>query len=284
MDGTGPLAHNGAIEGGVVKGLWAGLAFAGALCGVAVADDAIPLPRPRPATPFVPMTYAEAAAGLTLPAEITHAPSACRARLDAIATVEALPHLIGPSECGGGDMVRLSAALLPGGKRIPIVPAPELRCEMAEAIAAWLRDEVAPTFADNALASVENYDSYECRGRNRIVGAKTSEHGKGNALDIRAFRLADGKRIEPTDMHVVRDLREKLRTGACSRFTTVLGPGSDGYHESHIHLDLAERRGGYRMCQWAVRDLPKAVAQIPLPLPRPNFPAENGTVDDKRKL
>ena len=267
-----------------MKGVWAGLALIGVLCGAAVADDRVPLPRARPAMPFIPMTYADAAAGLALPVEITSTPSACRGRLDAIAVVEALPHLLGPGECGGGDMVRLSAALLPGGKRVPIVPAPELRCEMAEAIAAWLRDEVTPMFADNALASVENYDSYECRGRNRIVGAKTSEHGKGNALDIRSFRLADGKRIEPTDIHVTHDLREKLKTGVCSRFTTVLGPGSDGYHESHIHLDLAERRGGYRMCQWAIRDPAKEVAQIPLPVPRPNFPGENGAVDDKRKL
>ncbi len=266
-----------------MKGALAGLALAVVLCGAAAAADT-PLPRPRPPSPFEPKSYAEATAGLTLPAEITRAPSACRARLDAIAVVEALPHLIGPGECGGGDMIRLTAAVLPNGKRVPIVPAPELRCEMAEAIAAWLRDEVVPMFADNALASVENYDSYECRGRNRIIGAKISEHGKGNALDIRAFRLADGKRIEPTDIHAVHELREKLRTGVCSRFTTVLGPGSDGYHESHIHLDLAERRGGYRMCQWAVRDPPKEVAQIPLPTPRPNFPAENGVVDDKRKL
>jgi hypothetical protein len=47
---------------------------------------------------------------------------------------------------------------------------------------------------------------------------------------------------------------------------TVLGPGSDGYHESHIHLDLAERRGNYRTCQWDVRD-PAPI--VPLPRPRP---------------
>jgi hypothetical protein len=33
----------------------------------------------------------------------------------------------------------------------------------------------------------------------------------------------------------------------------VLGPGSDGYHEEHIHLDLAERSHGFRICQWDVR-------------------------------
>jgi hypothetical protein len=36
----------------------------------------------------------------------------------------------------------------------------------------------------------------------------------------------------------------------------VLGPGSDGYHEEHIHLDLAERRNGYKLCQWELREPP----------------------------
>ena len=58
-------------------------------------------------------------------------------------------------------------------------------------------------------------------------------------------------------------------------FNFVLGPGSDGYHEDHVHVDLADRRSGYRVCQWDVRDKdekpapgPDAV-QIPLPRPRP---------------
>ena len=52
-----------------------------------------------------------------------------------------------------------------------------------------VRDEAAPR-ADKlgtALRTVENYDDFECRGRNRVAGAKLSEHGKGNAVDVRAF-------------------------------------------------------------------------------------------------
>jgi hypothetical protein len=61
----------------------------------------------------------------------------------------------------------------------------------------------------------------------------------------------------------------------CERFSTVLGPGSDGYHEEHIHVDLAERRNRYRFCHWDIRD-PEAAAPaanteetVPLPRPRP---------------
>ena len=58
--------------------------------------------------------------------------------------------------------------------------------------------------------------------------------------------------ISLTDRTVPRGLRESVLHSACARFSTVLGPGSDGYHEDHIHLDLMERRNNYRICQWDV--------------------------------
>jgi hypothetical protein len=269
-----------------VRALFASMA-AVVLLGGAVAAENIPLPRPRPPADIEPHSYAEAAAGLALPADLTSDPSACRLRITAIAVVEAVPRLIGPGECGGADMVRLKAVVLRNSKQVTIAPAPELRCEMAEAIVTWLRDDVVPEFSGPALTEVVNFDSYECRGRNRVFGGKLSEHGKGNALDVRAFKLADGKIIDPTDVHVSHELRDRLRERACVRFSTVLGPGSDGYHESHIHLDLAERQGRRSMCQWAVRDPPpKDIARvdIPLPQPRPFIPAETTPGNDKRKL
>jgi hypothetical protein len=52
---------------------------------------------------------------------------------------------------------------------------------------------------------------------------------------------------------------------------TVLGPGSDGYHEDHVHVDLAERRNDYRLCEWDVREpgeTPAGVLADTVPLPR----------------
>ena len=134
------------------------------------------------------------------------------------------------------------------------------------------------------LSAVETYDDFECRSRNRVFGAKLSEHGKGNAVDLRSFRLADGRALALSDVTVAKDFREGLRDSACHRFTTVLGPGSDSYHESHIHLDLAERHQGYRMCQWDVREPPitEAAVRIPLPIPRPVIPVS--AVNHARKL
>jgi hypothetical protein len=59
----------------------------------------------------------------------------------------------------------------------------------------------------------------------------------------------------------------------------VLGPGSDGYHEDHIHLDLMERRNDYRICQWDVLDPLPAVAPL-LPAPRPEEAPPRAVADE----
>jgi hypothetical protein len=137
---------------------------------------------------------------------------------------------------------------------------------MATAVATWVLDDLLPAAAaqGGVPAKIENVDSFECRGMNRVAGAKTSEHGRANALDIHAVTLSNGQRLGLTDTAVARDFRETIRLSFCERFTTVLGPGSDGYHEDHVHIDLSQRRSGYRICQWDVRD-----PVTPLPRERP---------------
>ena len=43
--------------------------------------------------------------------------------------------------------------------------------------------------------------------------------------------------------------QRRIREGACAYFTTVLGPGTDAAHADHFHLDLRQRKRGYRLCQ-----------------------------------
>jgi Extensin-like protein C-terminus len=121
---------------------------------------------------------------------------------------------------------------------------------------------------DYSPAAVTNHGSYDCRGRNNDAGAKISEHGRGNALDLGPIRLANGAVMDLTKKSTPQSVRRRLRDAACHRFNTVLGPGSDSYHVNHIHVDLAERTHGYRMCQWDVRE-PETVAEVPIPLPKP---------------
>ena len=196
-------------------------------------------------------------------------PSACRLALtDDIAIAPSIPDIKGAGGCGGEDLVRLEAIVLPDKRRVSVKPAAILRCPMASALAEWIRSDIAPLAErlGSAVSDLDNFNSFECRGRNRIVGAKLSEHGRANALDVRAFKFADGSTVSLTDRTVPRGLRESVLHSACTRFSTVLGPGSDGYHEDHIHLDLMERRNNYRICQWDMWD--------PLPQKAPLLPAE----------
>jgi hypothetical protein len=203
------------------------------------------------------------------PPEQPPPPSACQLRLPDIAAIQIVPN-INNGACTADEVVRLDAVAGKDGRRIAVTPPATLRCPMAESVVHWIRDEVASVAADLGapLRSVTVDTSFECRSRNRVAGAKLSEHGHANAVDLRAFTLATGVVVKLTDRTVQKEARERLRDAACTRFTTVLGPGSDGYHEDHIHLDLAERRSGYRICQWDVRD-PAVVASVPLPPERP---------------
>ena len=255
------------------------------------ARAAVPLPRPRPAEapgaePGQPTAGEPAKESAKETAKETAKtdkpsdqatpapqpspqPSACRLALtDTIAIAPSIPDIRGAGGCGGEDLVRLEAIVLPDKRQVSVKPAAILRCKMAAAIADWIRSDIAPLAQTlgSAVADLDNFDSFECRGRNRVAGALLSEHGRANALDIRAFKLTNGRSISLTDRTVPRELRETVLHSVCARFSTVLGPGSDWYHEDHIHLDLMERRNNYRICQWNVWD--------PLPQTAPLLPAE----------
>jgi hypothetical protein len=243
----------------------------------ALPPASVPLPRPRPAEapaagPEQPEPASQAPAGPEKPAE--HAPpapqpSACRLALsEAIAIAPSIPDIHGPGDCGGEDLVRLEAVVLPDKRLVSVKPAAILRCTMASAVADWIRSDIAPLTQNlgSEIDGLDNFDSFECRGRNRVAGAPLSEHGRANALDVRALKLANGQSISLTDRSVPRDLRESVLHSVCARFSTVLGPGSDWYHEDHIHLDLMARHNDYRICQWNVWD--------PLPPIAPIMPAE----------
>src|SRR5450631_2388500 len=270
-----------------------------------VAEQAtLPLPKPRPADapvtePEGPAAAKPAPAATDKPAEQTSSPpappappppSACRLALtDAIAIAPSVPDIKGPGECGGEDLVRLEAVVLPDKRRVSVKPAAIMRCAMASQIVDWIRIDMAPlaTSLGSVVSDLNNLDSFECRGRNGIAGAKMSEHGRANALDVHDLKLANGQAITFTDRTVPRDVRETVLHSMCARFTTVLGPGSDGYHEDHIHLDLMERHNNYKICQWNVWDpMPQVAPLMPAERPAeapPRQVADHATKDDETK-
>jgi hypothetical protein len=134
--------------------------------------------------------------------------------------------------------------------------AATMNCGMAYPLKRWLEHEVQPAAQRSFGESVVSIDvaaSYACRARNNTRGAKMSEHGFGNAIDIAAFTLESGRRVSVLDgWHGGRDERRFLRgvhDAACGPFRTVLGPESDRHHRDHFHLDLQNRRNGSTYCR-----------------------------------
>jgi hypothetical protein len=131
-----------------------------------------------------------------------------------------------------------------------------LNCGMASPIESWIQNTVQPAAQRSFGESVTGLEvaaSYSCRPRNNRRGAKMSEHGYGNAIDISGFVLESGRKVSVLeDWNGSGDERKflrQVREEACGPFMTVLGPGSDAHHRDHLHFDLQNRRSGSRYCR-----------------------------------
>lgn len=171
------------------------------------------------------------------------------------------PDLPKAGACGVTEATKLSAFRAPDGRVVTLDPPAEVRCEVAVAVVNWMRDDMSGAVArlGAPLQSVKIADSYSCRPRNRVRGAKLSEHAKGGAIDVSGFVLADGRTFTTKGHDLPMAFRVTMRDTACARFMTVLGPGSDGYHENHIHVDLEHRSRVSTYCHWVIDDAPLAL-------------------------
>ena len=103
-------------------------------------------------------------------------PSACQLRLAKVAAFKPLPVLVGAGECGAVDAVILDSVILADQAKVVVSPPATLRCSMAEEVAAWLREDVAPAALKLGapLRGLDNFDSYECRGAQSGAAAPRS--------------------------------------------------------------------------------------------------------------
>jgi hypothetical protein len=169
--------------------------------------------------------------------------------------IHARSALGGPSVCGALRPFDMTAA---AAGRVSLQPSALLRCPMIPAVEHWVQQVVEPAarhYFRVPLAQLKVAASYACRPINHQSGARLSEHGHANALDVSAFHLADGRVITvkngwyggPEERAFLR----AVHSGACQTFTTVLGPHADAFHRDHFHMDLARHgsRGDIRICK-----------------------------------
>lgn len=139
---------------------------------------------------------------------------------------------------------------------VAVRPVATLACPIVSALDHWIAEAVQPAalrWFGSPVIEIRQISAYSCRGMNGNPNAHISEHAFGNALDVAAFTLADGRRITVRDgWHGVAEEQGFLRDvegAACQRFNTVLAPGSNAYHYDHIHVDLMRRASGRVICE-----------------------------------
>jgi hypothetical protein len=139
---------------------------------------------------------------------------------------------------------------------VAVKPAATLACPIVSALDRWLSDSVQPAaqrWFGGRVVEIKQISAYSCRGMNGNPGAHISEHAFGNALDIAAFTLADGRRIMVKDgwhgMPEEQGFLRDVQAAACQQFNTVLAPGSNAYHYDHIHVDLMRRASRRVICE-----------------------------------
>lgn len=184
-------------------------------------------------------------------------PGRCHALLArAGADFTALPPRSQGPQCGYAEAVRLGDT---GSAVIAYRPAGlGTSCPVAAGLALWEWHVVQPAALarfGSRIVRIDHFGSYNCR---RVYGRAEgiwSEHATANAVDIAAFRLADGRRIAvATDWNGPdagkRAFLREVRSGACRLFSTVLSPDYNAAHNDHLHLDEAKRGGfGWRACR-----------------------------------
>jgi hypothetical protein len=228
-----------------------GLALGAASVKVMAGEPPLPPPRPpelatpgKPA-PGPPQALSEGAA--TCLAKLIASGAGAEAASTPATSVEG---------CRIDAPVRLSSITVAGGDVVSLPDRPLLACEFAAVLADYVRLIVAPlgqAMLHAKVAAIETGPGYECRTQDGIAGAKISAHAKGLAADFIAIAFADKRRVlveRQTGADEASYFRA-VRTAACGWFTTVLGPGSDAFHASNMHLDIEQHgsAASYRICQ-----------------------------------
>lgn len=161
----------------------------------------------------------------------------CRAVLDRSEVAYSALPAEGEGPCARPDKTQLTA--------FPLQPSvPATTCPVAAALELWRERSVAPAareIMDSELSHFEHMGVYNCRRMRGGSSNAWSQHSTGNAIDISAVVLEDGRRISLIDdwngnADEARFLRQ-IRDDACDVFAVVLSPDYNAAHADHFHLD-----------------------------------------------
>ena len=128
--------------------------------------------------------------------EIELAQARCSALLNGLDVVAVSDTPIREGECGTPAPMKLIS--IGTSPQVVLSPPPTVTCDLIAALHKWLHRDVQPLARRHLGAPViriEAMSSYSCRNAYGRAGGRLSEHGRANALDIRAFITARAETV-----------------------------------------------------------------------------------------
>ena len=124
-------------------------------------------------------------------------------------------------------------------------------CPLALSSALFVSQQARPltkTWTGSELARIEHLGSFACRNIYSRPDARRSEHATADALDISAFRLANGQRVTILNgwkAEKTQPWLQALLSASCGYYGNGLGPDYNAAHANHFHLGMR----GYGLCR-----------------------------------
>ncbi len=117
-----------------------------------------------------------------------------------------------------------------------------MTCRLARALRRFDQTIVQPAAERHFGQPVVRLDERGVRNCRPVDGydALLSEHAFANGIDVAGFVLRDGTVVDVTaggGADARAAFIREVTASACDVFRTVLGPGFDASHETHLHLD-----------------------------------------------
>ena len=124
-------------------------------------------------------------------------------------------------------------------------------CPLALSSALFISQQARPLtkrYTGSDLARIDHLGSFACRNIYHRPDARRSEHATAEALDIAAFRLANGERVTVLNGWKAANTQPWLKAmlaASCGYYGNGLGPEYNAAHANHFHLGMR----GFGLCR-----------------------------------
>lgn len=124
-------------------------------------------------------------------------------------------------------------------------------CPLALSSALFISQQARPLtkrYTGSKLARIDHLGSFACRNIYHRPDARRSEHATAEALDIAAFRLANGERVTVLNGWKATTTQPWLKAmlaASCGYYGNGLGPEYNAAHANHFHLGMR----GFGLCR-----------------------------------